>query len=168
MAHDVYVCYDDEDLEVAQDVVDYFEKNNVECWYRERNMVQGLDGVIVDTINKSKLFVLILSDNANFSNAVKSDIVIAFKSQIPVFTFKIDDCVIDGQIEFFISFNNSIDAQLNYRNELETLFEKSSKILEGEGSDNEPQHDVYICYGEDDLTVAEGIANYFEENGIIS
>lgn len=40
MAHDVYVCYDDEDLEVAQDVVDYFEKTmssvgiESETWFR--------------------------------------------------------------------------------------------------------------------------------------
>lgn len=55
MAHDVYICYDERDLEVAKNVCDALESNGLECWLKNRDAgVKNIVNEIMDAIKSPK------------------------------------------------------------------------------------------------------------------
>lgn len=126
--YDAFICYDDNDLEIAEEIVNLFEENNLKCWFKARdwNLISVKD--IEYGISDCKILVLILSENTNNSRYVKNELPTAFSSEVPIITFKIDDCDIEDYFEFFISLKDSIDAYPNYKDGLEYLLKRSSML----------------------------------------
>ena len=129
MAHDIYICYDDNDLSIAEEIVHLFEDNGIKCFFKERDM-EGLSfDDYQDKLRSSKALLLILSSYANDSVYVKNEVDIAFSYVIPIITFKIDDSNLEDYFEFFISLKYSIDAYPNYKDDFEYLLHVSSKLV---------------------------------------
>ena len=180
MAHDVYICYDEKDLSVAWEILHLFEENDIKCLFKERDM-DSLDFDMLEyKIESSKLFLLILSKNANESPYIKNELQTAFSKEIPIITFKIDDCNLEDYFEFFISLDLSIDAYPNYKDELDYLLKFSSLLL-GRFDEALPisksirpkaisnlsfSHDVFIEYSSWDSREADKIRYLLEQNGI--
>ena len=128
MGYDIYICYDEKDLSIAEEIVHLFEDNGIKCFFKERDMEGIIFDDYQDKLTSSKALLLILSNYANDSVYVKNDVDFAFSCEIPIITFKIDNCNL-GLFEYFISFPLSIDAFPNYKDEFEYLLCISAKVL---------------------------------------
>lgn len=191
MVHDIYICYDEKDLSVAEEIVHLFEDNGIKCFFKERDMEELSFDQYEWKLQDSKSLVLILSNNANDSPYVKNEVNLAFADGIPIITFKIDNCSLEDYFEFFISLEYSIDAYPNYKDEFKYLLNISSKLL-GKSQNKSifsklkkndeispskfiklkptPSsgftHDVLINYSTKDSSYADSICNFLENNGI--
>lgn len=143
MGHDIFICYDEKDLSIAEEIVHLFEDNGIKCFFKERDM-EGLSfDDYQDKLTSSKALLLILSNHANDSVHVKNEVQIAFSNKIPIVTFKIDNCNLEEYFEFFISLKYSIDAYPHYKNEFKYLLNISSKLIGKSLTDSKQKKSIF-------------------------
>ena len=174
MNHEVFVCYDSKDEEIASDISNLFELNNIKTWLKSRDYGEN-DTVytITQAIENSKCVVLVYSKNSKNSNFVITEIDIAFSSEIQILIYKIDDSPIDGKLEFYLKDKPLIES-LNPKEKYSALLKDVSNILNrpvGEemiiaSSPDVQYNHVFICYSDEDEEIANAICHVLEKNRI--
>jgi hypothetical protein len=89
--HDVFISHATEDEAVAADVCALLEGRGIQCWIAPRDVAPGKvwDEAILDAIESSGAFLLILSAAANASSFVKNEVNRAFGARKTIFTFRV-------------------------------------------------------------------------------
>lgn len=125
MAHDVYLSYDETDLETALDVCETLENSGLKCWMKTRD-VDGDSRVqaIIKAIKESKVLLLIHSKNSQHSKFINNEVNEAFDADRSFLVYYIDDYKLDGSLEFFLKTKPSINAD-----EHSNLLVKNTKNL---------------------------------------
>lgn len=130
MVHDVFICCDEENKHLGDEVYDIFKKNNIKSWIKSKDMSSN-DSVdsIIHAISDSKCFVLIHSKNSNDTNYVVTETDIAFSRNIPIIVFNIDKSKMGRNLEFILEDKLKIDSFPNSKKQLEILVKETSKII---------------------------------------
>lgn len=174
MNHEVFICYDPKDEEISTDISNLFESNNIKTWVKSKDY--GDDDsvhVISDAIRASDAFVLIYSENSKNSNFVKTEIDIAFSSNVPILIYKIDESGIDEKLGFYLKDKPTIES-FNPKEKYPVLLNDVAGIL-NKTVDVKPDaseisipsmNHVFICYDENDEDTANGICHTLEQNYI--
>jgi len=93
--YDVFISYEHESKMIADKICANLEKNTIRCWYAPRDVIGDYASSIVSAINKSKIFIVILSSNSSRSPHVLNEIEIAYKlildGKIQIIPFKVDN-----------------------------------------------------------------------------
>ena len=134
---DVFISYHEKSSgDLVKQIADTLESAGISCWYAKRDLPPG--GKFADYIPKEirscKVFLLVLNEGSNHSEHVKSETNLAFRrvnkqEQITLVPFKVDNCVLDDDVDYYLSrFNiangNPADAQ-----SIRNLAERISRIL---------------------------------------
>ncbi|WP_298502232.1 toll/interleukin-1 receptor domain-containing protein [uncultured Methanobrevibacter sp.] len=172
MQYDVFICYDIEDENVASEICELFKENDIKCWFKKRDFLET-DSVskISKAIRNSKSFVLVYSKDRCKSNEIRTEIDIAFSSNIPILIFNIDNSDICSQLELYLKEKPSINVTGNVKDEYNHLLTDISYILNNSShSDDlnakEFENEVYICFSEEDVQIANAICHVLEQNNI--
>jgi hypothetical protein len=112
MATVAFISHASEDAAIAATITDYLESNGVSCWVAPRDITPGREysAEIVEAIESSAVFVLVLSENANESIFVKREVERAVSKGKPVFPIRVREVLPSRSLELFISSENWIDA----------------------------------------------------------
>jgi hypothetical protein len=112
MVRVAFISHASEDAGIAATITDYLEKNGVSCWIAPRDLTPGREysSEIVDGIESSAVFVLVLSENANESIFVKREVERAVSKGKPVFPIRVREVMPSRSLELFISSEHWIDA----------------------------------------------------------
>ena len=112
MAKVAFISHASEDAAIAATISDYLENNGVSCWIAPRDLTPGREysSEIVDGIESSAVFVLVLSENANESIYVKREVERAVSKGKPVFPIRVREVMPSKSLELFISSAHWIDA----------------------------------------------------------
>jgi hypothetical protein len=112
MVRVAFISHASEDAAIAATITDYLEKNGVSCWIAPRDLTPGREysSEIVDGIESSAVFVLVLSENANESIFVKREVERAVSKGKPVFPIRVREVMPSRSLELFISSAHWIDA----------------------------------------------------------
>jgi hypothetical protein len=112
MARVAFISHASEDAAIAATIADYLENNGVSCWIAPRDLTPGREysSEIVDGIESSAVFVLVLSENANESIYVKREVERAVSKGKPVFPIRVREVMPSKSLELFISSAHWIDA----------------------------------------------------------
>ena len=135
MTVDVFICYDEQDEKIAERICYFLENNNKTCWIKNRDFNED-DGVhaITETIMSSQSFVLIYSENAKSSPYVTTELDIAFSSERPIITFKVDDSEIDEKQQFYLKDKPLINAYPDTDSYFKELDSKVSAFVTSSGN----------------------------------
>jgi hypothetical protein len=130
MAHDVYICYDERDLEIAKSVCDVLEDNGLECWLKNRDAgVKNIVNEIMDAIKRSKVMVLLYSKDSKNSNFVNNEVDVAFAQKRSILVYQIDDSKLEGGLQFFLRNKPWIKAYPNPEDKFDVLVEDTRKLV---------------------------------------
>ena len=130
MAHNVYICYDEKDLDEAKQVCDALEGNGLDCWLKNRDAgVKHMVDEIMTAIKESKVVVLLYSKNSKNSNFVNNEIDTAFSQKRSILVYQIDDTKLEGSLEFFLRNKPWIKAYPNPEEKFDVLVEDTSRLL---------------------------------------
>lgn len=129
MAHDVYLSYDEKDLETALDVCKTLEDNGLKCWMKNRDVV-GDSRVksIIKAIKETRILLLIHSKNSKTSQFINNEVNEAFDADRSILVYQIDDSELEGSLEFFLKSKPKVKAYPNPEEKNDILVEKV-KIL---------------------------------------
>ena len=133
MAHDVYICYDEKDVETAKNVCEALEKDGLECWVKNRDAgVKDIVTEIMDAIKRNKVMVLLYSKNSKNSNYVNNEVNRAFSQKKPILVFQIDDSKLEGSLEFFLRNKPWIKAYPNPEDKFDELVADTQKLVKSQ------------------------------------
>jgi hypothetical protein len=129
----VFVSHASADSRQVAVVVDVLEGAGLPCWVAPRDIRPGSEwaGAIVDGIERSKGFVVVLSGHACASREVPREVELASRAHKPMLTLRIDrDAVLNGPLQFFLSSIHWFDATGRpLRQQLDDLPAKVAEIL---------------------------------------
>jgi predicted ATPase/class 3 adenylate cyclase len=129
MAHDVFISYSSNDKPIADAVVAGLELKGVRCWIAPRDLIPGIQWAqgICEAVEKSKVLVIIFSENSNRSNQVAREVERAVANNIVVIPFRIQNVEPTGSIAYFISSEHWLDAVTPH---LDDHIEKLKNVLQ--------------------------------------
>jgi len=112
MAHSVFISYAAPDAVAARAVCEGLERHHIKCWIAPRDILPGtvFTESIIEAIESSQIFVLVLSDHANQSPYVVQEVKKAFDSKITIIAFRVEEVQPSKSLNFFISHYHWVDA----------------------------------------------------------
>lgn len=105
MKHDVFISYSSKDQEIAFEICDVIESNNLKCWIAPRDVVGGKSYAreIIEAINDATVVLFIFSDNSNKSVHVENEIDNAFNAGKTIIPFRISDSIISPELKYYLN-----------------------------------------------------------------
>jgi Tol biopolymer transport system component len=112
MTRDVFISHAGDDASVAVEVCALLERRGLKCWMAPRDVAAGSvwDEAILDAIESSRVFLLILSRSANQSQFVKNEVNRAFSQSKPIVTFRLEDVPPGRSLELYLARHHWTDA----------------------------------------------------------
>ena len=109
---DIFISYSNKDQAIADIVCSELEKNDIICWYAPRDIKPGESwaGSIMNAISSAKILLLIFTSSSNESVQVLREIERAVNKRIKVVPFRIENKEPSGDMEYFISTCQWINA----------------------------------------------------------
>ena len=102
--HRVFISYANDSKEFADNVCSYLENNAIKCWIAPRDIRIGLPYAeqITETLKTSKVMILVLSQQANKSPFILSELTTAFSADVGIITVRKEDVFPSDAIHFLI------------------------------------------------------------------
>jgi len=112
MAHDVFISHSTNNRPVANAVCAALERIGIRCWIAPRDVMPGrpYSGEITRSIQQSRAFVLIFSEQSNNSEQVLREVQLAANSRLHIIQFRIDPVVPSDDLEYYLSGPHWLDA----------------------------------------------------------
>jgi regulation of enolase protein 1 (concanavalin A-like superfamily) len=112
MAHDVFISYSNLDKTVADAVCATLEARKIRCWIAPRDVPPGKSwpAAIVDAIDASQVFVLVLSNGSNTSEQVIREVGGAVGKGIPILPLRIEDVEPSREMSYYLQITHWLDA----------------------------------------------------------
>jgi len=110
--HDVFISYCSEDKRIADGVVHWLEDNGIRCWIAPRDLHGGSNysAAIISAIGGCNVLVLVLTDGANRSAPVASEVEQAVRQGVPIIPFRVEDIEPSADIMLHIGSIHWLDA----------------------------------------------------------
>ena len=131
MVHDVFISYSTKDKITADAICHVLEENKIKCWIAPRNITSGKPYAeeIIDAITSTKIVVLVFSNNSQVSQFVNNEVNIAFSNNKPILSFKIDESMPEGELEYFLKVNHWLEAYPDPEKVFKTLVTDASRLV---------------------------------------
>jgi hypothetical protein len=104
MAHEVFICYANQDEKAAHEIYQTLKKNDITCWMAPDDIIAGedWDKAIMDAIPLCRIVVLVFSTNSNDSPYCIGEIRTAFDLKKEILPILIDTTLPSGRIALYL------------------------------------------------------------------
>lgn len=108
----IFISYSSKDKKVAQAVCEALEKQGLGCWIAPRNITPGVKyaEAILDGIENSEIFIVILSTSSNESPEVGMEVDRAASKDKTIITFRYEDVKLSKSFEYYLSNRHWLEA----------------------------------------------------------
>jgi hypothetical protein len=112
MTHDVFVSYAQSDGQAARMLTARLEAGGLRCWMAPRDVAPAADWAqeILNAITAARTMVLVFSASSNSSAHVRREVERAIHRDIAILTFRVEDVLPTGSLEYFLSTQHWLDA----------------------------------------------------------
>lgn len=132
---EVFISYSTVDAVQAETVRNVLEKNGLSCWMAPRDIPGGSNYTkeIPIAIRNCKVFVLILSKNAQSSRWVLKELDSAVNCGKVILPFMLEDCILNDEFNFLLTGAQRYAAYQKKAEAMETLIGRIRGILDAPG-----------------------------------
>lgn len=137
---EVFISYSTIDSASAETVRNVLEKNGLSCWMAPRDIPGGSNYTkeIPIAIRNCKVFVLILSENAQSSHWVLKELDSAVNCGKVILPFMLEDCILNDEFNFLLTGAQRYSAYQKKAEAMETLIGRIRGILDVPAAPNTP------------------------------
>jgi hypothetical protein len=98
----VFISYSSKDSKFARAICSALESRGLPCWISSRDVGPGENfmDAIVQAIGTAKAMVLVFSENANNSDDIKREIVLASTAKVTIIPVRVEDVVPKGAFAY--------------------------------------------------------------------
>lgn len=167
MAHDVYICYSSTDWEIANEMRDFLEYNNIDCLIAPRDARYSgrYAAEITDEIMNSEIFVIIMSLESQGNIYVHKELKTAFLSHKTIICFYLDDeytlfeaslyaknaYMMKNATNLYPDYNGLLEEIQNTLNHFRDDGLSEGVVKESEDIYIQEKPSIYVCQDSDDL-----------------
>lgn len=108
----MFISHSSKDRGTATRLCESFEKQGITCWIAPRDVKAGdpYGGQIVRAIEESTALVVVLSQHANASRHVESEVARAFERGKRIYPVRIEEVLPSEGLELFVTSAHWIEA----------------------------------------------------------
>jgi len=119
----VFISYSSKDSKSARAICSALESRGLSCWISSRDVGLGENfmDAIVRAISAAKVMVLVFSENANNSDDMKREIVLASSAMVTVIPVRVEDVVPKGAFAYQLATRQWIDLFEDWEAQIERL-----------------------------------------------
>jgi formylglycine-generating enzyme required for sulfatase activity len=131
----VFLSYASHDLAVATRIRDGLEQAGLRCWIAPRDIEPGssFPAAITAAISSCRALVLLLTDAANSSPHVLSEVELAFNARKPIIAVLVGGVTPSADLKYFISTTHWFDAESSFDDDdMARLRADLERLLAGE------------------------------------
>ncbi|MDR3412075.1 MAG: TIR domain-containing protein [Formivibrio sp.] len=132
MAHDAFISFSSKDCDAADKIRHGLETRGITCWMSSRDVQPGDDfqDSIVGALEAAQVMVLVFSTNANNSDEVKKELVLAGQYKMPVLPVRIENVVASGAFRLQLTIRQYLDLFEDWDTNLAKLADQISWLIE--------------------------------------
>jgi tetratricopeptide (TPR) repeat protein len=119
----VFISYSSKDAKFARAICSALESRGLPCWFSGRDVGPGESfmDAIVNAIGAAKVMVLVFSENANNSDDIKREIVLASSAKLTLIPVRVEDVVPKGAFAYQLATRQWIDLFEDWEAQIERL-----------------------------------------------
>ena len=131
MSATIFISYASRDRKVADSVCNALENRGLKCWISSRDIHGGenFQEAIVRAIRGAKVMLLIFSANANNSDELKKELVVAGQSKLIVVPLRVEEVTPNDAFSYELATRQWIDMFDNWERALDTLVSHLTAVL---------------------------------------
>lgn len=141
MSAQVFVSYASKDQKVARTICSALESRQLRCWIASRDVGPGENFMeaIVRAIRAAKVMVLVFSSNANNSEEIKREVVLAGQNKLVVIPVRVEDVTPSDSFVYQFATRQWIDLFEDWEQQIENLSSWIVSILAVELNPTAPE-----------------------------
>ena len=119
----VFISYSSKDQKSAEAICNAIENRGFPCWISSRDIGPGenFQTQIVRAIRNAKAMILVFSGNANNSEEIKKELVLAGQSRLVVIPVRVEDVAPDEAFAYEFATRQWIDVFQNWEHAIERV-----------------------------------------------
>jgi hypothetical protein len=127
----IFISYSSSDQKVAETICDALQSRGLACWISCRDVGPGenFQESIVGAIRSAKLMLLVFTSNANNSNEIKKEIVLAGRYHLTVVPVRVEDVMPNDALAYEFATRQWIDLFKDWERGIERLVSQVGGIL---------------------------------------
>lgn len=132
MGYDAFISFSSKDGIAADKLRHGLELRGLSCWISSRDVAPGADFAdsIVKALETSSVMVLVFSANANNSDEVKKELVLAGEYKMPVLPVRIENVLPSGAFRYQLTIRQYLDLFEDWDTNLAKLAEQVKRMVE--------------------------------------
>jgi hypothetical protein len=140
MAAKVFISHSSKDQKVARAICRALENRGFTCWIASRDVHPGenFQEAIVRAIRAAKVMVLVFSENANNSDEIKKELVLANQGKVAVIPARVEDVVPNEALAYEFATRQWIDLFEDWEQSIALLSAHIARIAPDERESANP------------------------------
>jgi hypothetical protein len=127
----IFISHSSLDRKVAETICNALESRGLHCWiaYRDVGPGDNFQEAIVKAIRSAQLMLLVFTNNANNSQEIKKEIVLASHHHIAVIPLRVEDVAPNDALAYEFATRQWFDLYKNWDREIERLAAQIRNIV---------------------------------------
>jgi TIR domain len=128
----IFISYSSKDQDIAETICRALEARGHACWIAGRDVHPGenFQEAIVRSLRSAKVMLLVFTSNANNSDEIKKELVLAGRHHVTVVPVRVEDVVPNDAFTYEFATRQWIDLFKNWEQEIERLATRIGHILQ--------------------------------------
>jgi len=126
----IFISYASADQRIAESICDSLQSRGHECWIACRNIGPGenFQESIVKAIRSAKLMILVFTGNANNSDEIKKEVVLAGRHRVTVVPVRVEDVAPNDALAYEFATRQWVDLFKDWHSHMEQLATQIGQI----------------------------------------
>jgi TIR domain-containing protein len=127
----IFISYSSKDQDIAETIYQALESRGQSCWIACRDVHPGenFQEAIVRALRSAKVMLLVFTANANNSDEIKKELVLAGRHHVTVVPVRVEDVVPNDAFTYEFATRQWIDLYKNWEHEIELLASRLEHVL---------------------------------------
>jgi TIR domain len=128
----VFISYSSKDQDMAETICRALEARGHQCWIscRDVNPGQNFQEAIVQALRSAQVMLLVFTANANNSDEIKKELVLAGRHRVTVVPIRVEDVAPNDAFAYELATRQWIDLYSDWEKEIERLAVRIGQILQ--------------------------------------
>ena len=137
MSAPIFISYSSKDQQIAETIYQALEARGIGCWIASRDVRPGenFQEAIVKALRSAKVMLLVFTSNANNSDEIKKELVLAGRHRVTVVPVRVEDVVPNDAFAYELATRQWIDLFKDWERQIELLASRLGQILQSANSD---------------------------------
>lgn len=132
MSAPIFISYSSKDRDMAETICRALEARGHQCWIscRDVNPGQNFQEAIVQALRSAQVMLLVFTANANNSDEIKKELVLAGRHRVTVVPIRVEDVAPNDAFAYELATRQWIDLYSDWEKEIERLAVRIGQILQ--------------------------------------